>query len=422
MLILLLYLIFVIPQSCSYRNENKLNFLLLKEQFNSTKEYKFILQTEYDIKISIIQDNIIINEYKIYTPHLFLKDYIFHYNGEPLILENNTNISGNLTNLNEKIYEKIAFFTNSSHILNYYFNNTQNLRTLLYKVIIIPDNVFPKETIENLSFLLLKRKIYLLAINEQLYNKIYNNLFTNNNLEINITSSKYGLFPFKKMFIFLFVFFIIFIACLLITMRNIKNVRRNLITYKFISNFILIILFKILIITLLIIEIYDIKNSADGLILPKKSIISIFLITLFPIFKYQFIYLIFQAMNGVFVFIKKDNDKMIRRKGTLVSLFYCVFCLIFTSVSHPEKLTYFPHLCFITFFLCIFVYQSRISISNIIHLRKVYFFLKNQKCKQFIEANKKKLIIVVCQFILYIFYILGMVILNYIQFKFSLLL
>jgi hypothetical protein len=188
-------------------------------------KYEKILK-KYNINIQIIENKNITNEILINTSYIENIPFEFFYKGKFFYLNDH-----NLNLLSDKNENQILLIKSNNTFNNYITNNSSLIRYLT-KVIIVPKNAIPNINIMS-NYCLFHLNIYLLELDENIFNQIINKYIQNdknynNNYYARIISKKYEIFPFKELYSILLIFSLILFAFAFIYKYTLKKFEDDL--------------------------------------------------------------------------------------------------------------------------------------------------------------------------------------------------
>lgn len=399
----IIYLSNIICIICINNQNNSFITILIQKLFPQRKYNKLV--KKYNINIQITENKKVTNEFFVNTSYIS-KDYPFDflYTGKLFYL-NNTNLD--LLYSNNHNYQWILLIKSNDTFENYVFHN-KSLISSLTKAIIIPKNLInnidesSKHCFKNLS-------IYLIEIEEYLFNKLANQYIAqdnNVNYLVKIISKKYETFPYIGLYsIILYVLLLLFIFSmfykyLIKKYENSLKIKHIL----FLKNIQNCLDEKIYILFLLFMDLYFFYNL-EGFIYDYTSFIKFFTIIFMIINKSRMINLILNIFYGIGLINKESNIFTIFNfyLTSLITLFYTLF-QIFIS---PLRILYAYYIINIIIYIPIYSVILFYSIKNIIFFCKINSKIRKKQRynDKYGRAIRLKICILYSQFIIYFIYI-----------------
>ena len=364
-------------------------------------KYEKILK-KYNINIQIIENKNITNEILINTSYIENIPFEFFYKGKFFYLTDH-----NLDLLSDKNENQILLIK-SNNIFNNYISNNSSLIKYLTKVIIVPKNAIPNINIMS-NYCFFQLNIYLLELDENIFNQIINNYiqndnyYNNNNYYVKIISKKYEIFPFKELYSILLIFSLILFAFAFIYKYTLKKFEDDLKERQiiFLKDLQYYLNEKFTILFFLYIEL-NIFYSYEGFIMDYSSFIRLLTIFFMIINKTRITSFILDVYSGKGIIYKESYIiKIINYYlSALIILFY-IFFQIFTS---PLKIP----LAF--YFLSIFMYTPTFSVIILYSIKNFIFLFKAhskiKKIKRFNDEYGGAIRLKICNVILQLFFYL----------------
>ena len=417
-IIYLLNIIFVNSQDNSFISS------LLKKYYPPEKYNK--LNKNYNINFQIRDNNTIIKEFFVNTSYVSNENiFDFFYIGKLFYL-NDTNLD--LLSMKNNNYNWILLIKSDETFKNC-INNNKSLIRHLTKVIILPKNSTVDIKIYA-KFCLNEFPLYLIELEENLFNELANkyieennNNSNNNKYLVTIVSQKYELFPYIGLYsiiliisLFLFIFSFLYKCLIKKYEDNLKE--RQIIFSKEIQCYLDA---KISILFLLFMELNFFYNS-KGFIIEYESFLKL-LITIFMIInKVQMSLFLLNLFSGIeLIFLENILYKALNfYLNSLMTIFYILFN-IFIS---PLRIPYAFYIINITVYMPIYILIIFYTIKNTIFFCKINSKIKkiNRYDNKYGSCIRLKLCIVITQFLMFSIYVIFFFLLHqYLLFKQGLL-
>ena len=383
--------------------QNNLFISRIFQLFIPHNKYEKILK-KYNINIQIIENKNIINEFLINTSYIE-KDVEFYYKGKFFYLNDH-----NLDLLSDKKNKNQILLIKSNNIFNNYISNNSSLIKYLTKVIIVPKNAIPNINIMS-NYCLFHLNIYLLELDENIFNQIINKYIQNdknynNNYYARIISKKYEIFPFKELYSILLIFSLILFAFAFIYKYTLKKFEDDLKERQiiFLKDLQYYLNEKFAILFFLYIEL-NIFYSYEGFIMDYSSFIRLLTIFFMIINKARITSFILDIYSGKGIIYK--DSRIINIINYYLSALIILFYILFQIFISPLKIP----LAF--YFLSIFMYTPTFSVIILYSIKNFIFLFKaHSKIKKIKRFNDEyggsirlKICNVILQLIFYLIYI-----------------